>query len=100
MKTKYAILIRKGIILALCCALFFCGCQSEQDEIYSQAMASQSESSMLETQFQHVFRGNERGCTRLRHSPPTPGPDARLTPAPDDDLSGGIGHQDLSPEHR
>ena len=40
--------LKKGFVLALCLALVFCGCQSEQDEIYSQAMASQSESSLLE----------------------------------------------------
>ena len=89
MKTKYAILIRKGIILALCCALFFCGCQSEQDEIYSQAMASQSESSMLEPA-SSTSSGETSEDVPDYVTPPTPGPDARLTPAPDDDLSGEL----------
>ena len=89
MKTKYAILIRKGIILALCCALFFCGCQSEQDEIYSQAMASQSESSMLEPS-SSTSSGETSEDVPDYVTPPTPGPDARLTPAPDDDLSGEL----------
>ena len=89
MKTKYAILIRKGIILALCCALFFCGCQSEQDEIYSQAMASQSESSMLEPA-SSMSSGEASEDVPDYVTPPTPGPDARLTPAPDDDLSGEL----------
>ena len=89
MKTKYAILIRKGIILALCCALFFCGCQSEQDEIYSQAMASQSESSMLEPA-SSMSSGEASEDVPDYVTPPTPGPDARLTPAPDDYLSGEL----------
>ena len=89
MKTKYAILIRKGIILALCCALFFCGCQSEQDEIYSQAMASQSESSMLEPA-SSMSSGEASEDVPDYVTPPTPGPDARRTPAPDDDLSGEL----------
>ena len=37
-----------ALMLAACLLLGCFGCQSEQDEIYSQAMASQSESSLLE----------------------------------------------------
>ena len=86
---KYAFLIRKGIILALCCTLLFCGCQSEQDEIYSQAIASQSESSLLEPSSSASSRETSEDEPDYV-TPPSPGPDAKLTPAPDDDLSGEL----------
>lgn len=81
--------LKKGFVLALCLALVFCGCQSEQDEIYSQAMASQSESSLLEPS-SNTSSGEASEDVPDYVTPPTPGPDARLTPAPDDDLSGEL----------
>lgn len=81
--------LKKGFVLALCLALVFCGCQSEQDEIYSQAMASQSESSLLEPS-SSTSSGEASEDVPDYVTPPTPGPDARLTPAPDDDLSGEL----------
>ena len=81
--------LKKGFVLALCLALVFCGCQSEQDEIYSQAMASQSESSLLEPS-SSASSGEASEDVPDYVIPPTPGPDARLTPAPDDDLSGEL----------
>ena len=72
------------------CLLFGCfGCQSEQDEIYSQAMASQSESSLLEPS-SSASSGETSEDVPDYVTPPTPGPDAKLTPAPDDDLSGEL----------
>ena len=81
--------LKKGFVLALCLALVFCGCQSEQDEIYSQAMASQSESSLLEPS-SNTSSGEASEDVPDYVTPPTPGPDARLTPAPDDDLRGEL----------
>lgn len=77
-------------LMLAACLLFACfGCQSEQDEIYSQAMASQSESSMLEPA-SSMSSGEASEDVPDYVTPPTPGPDARLTPAPDDYLSGEL----------
>ena len=81
--------LKKGFVLALCLALVFCGCQSEQDEIYSQAIASQSESSLLEPSSSASSRETSEDEPDYV-TPPSPGPDAKLTPAPDDDLSGEL----------
>lgn len=80
---------RRSIALLLCvCLLFSCtACRSEQDEIYSQALMSQSETSLLEPTSSSPF-GDIDYDDPDYIGPPSPGPDAQLTPAPDDDLSG------------
>ena len=82
---------RRSIALLLCvCLLFSCtACRSEQDEIYSQALADQSESSLLEPTSSNPF-GDIDYDDPDYIGPPSPGPDAQLTPAPDDDLSGEL----------
>ena len=82
---------RRSVALLLCvCMLFSCtACQSEQDDIYSQALAGQSGSSLLEPTSSNPF-GDIDYDDPDYIGPPSPGPDAQLTPAPDDDLSGEL----------
>ncbi len=82
---------RRSMALLLCvCMLFSCtACQSEQDDIYSQALAGQSGSSLLEPTSSNPF-GDIDYDDPDYIGPPSPGPDAQLTPAPDDDLSGEL----------
>ena len=81
---------RSAALLLCVCLLFSCtACRSEQDDIYSQALADQSGSSLLEPTSSNPF-GDIDYDDPDYIGPPSPGPDAQLTPAPDDDLSGQL----------
>ena len=75
---------RRSMALLLCvCMLFSCtACQSEQDDIYSQALSQQNEQSMTEPSIDP----NDPGYLGLD----TPAPEDRATPIPGDDLSGEL----------
>lgn len=78
-----------ALLLSLCLLLVNTACQSEQDALYSEALPSQSESSLLEPTSTSPF-GDIDYDDPDYIGPPSPGPDAKLTPAPDDDLSGEL----------
>ena len=80
------------------CKAFLCvilililgGCNNRQDIIYSQALSKQSESSFLDPATSESSGSNTLYDDPDYIGPPAPGPDAKLTPAPDDDLSGEL----------
>ena len=78
-----------ALLLAVCLCLSCAACQTGQDDIYSKALASQPESSLLEVASSNPF-GEIDYDDPDYIGPPAPGPDAQLTPAPDDNLSGTL----------
>ena len=70
------------LLLTVSLLLGCLGCQSHQDTLYSQVVSQMAE--------QPVVAPSADPNDPDYIGPPSPGPDAQLTPAPDDDLSGQL----------
>ena len=70
------------LLLTVSLLLGCLGCQSHQDTLYSQVVSQMAE--------QPVVAPSADPNDPDYIGPPSPGPDAQLTPAPDDDLSGEL----------